>query len=87
MQSTGRNMEEWEINNKQALTKAPISAAAERMRRHRARRRDGLRSLTIELHEREVDALIRSGFLEKSSRNDANAVVQALYRVFNRIFR
>ena len=84
---TGRNLEEWEINNKQALTKAPVSAAAVRMRRHRARRRDGLRSLTIELHEREVDALIRSGFLEKGSRNDANAVTQALYRFFDRVFR
>ena len=66
---------------------ARMSAAAVRMRRHRARRRDGLRSLTIELHEREVDALIRSGVLEKGSRNDANAVAQALYRDFNRIFR
>jgi hypothetical protein len=64
-----------------------ISSAAARMRRHRARRRNGLRSLTIELHEREVDALIRSGFLEKDSRNEPNAVAQALYRVFNRIFR
>jgi hypothetical protein len=39
----------------------------------------------IELHETEVDALIRSGFLEKSSRNDANAVTQALYRIFDRV--
>jgi hypothetical protein len=72
---------------KQALTKAPVSAAAARMRRHRARRREGLRSLTIELRETEVDALIRSGFLEKGNRNDANAVAQALYRVFDRVFR
>jgi SOS response regulatory protein OraA/RecX len=64
-----------------------ISAAAERMRRHRQRRREGLRSLTIELREAEIDALIRSGFLERGSRNDANAVTEALYRVFDRIFR
>ena len=75
------------INMTQTLTNAPVSAAAERMRRHRARRRDGLRSLTIELHEREVDALIRSGFLKKGSRNEPNAVAQALYRVFDRLFR
>jgi hypothetical protein len=35
------------------------SPAAERMRRHRDRRRDGLRCLTIELRETERDALIR----------------------------
>jgi hypothetical protein len=65
----------------------PVSAAAERMRRHRQRKRDGLRSLTIEVREAEIDALIRSGFLEKGSRNNANAVAQALYRVFDRVFR
>jgi hypothetical protein len=64
---------------------AKVSAATLRMRRHR--RREGLRSLTIELRETEVDALIRSGLLEKGSRNDANAVTQALYRLFYRIFR
>jgi SOS response regulatory protein OraA/RecX len=64
-----------------------ISPAAERMRRHRQRRREGLRSLTIELREAEIDALIRSGFLEGRSRNDVNAVTQALYRLLDRIFR
>jgi hypothetical protein len=56
------------------------------MRRHRQRKRDGLRSLTIEVCEAEIDALIRSGLLEKGSRNDAKAVAQALYRVFDRVF-
>ena len=65
----------------------PVSAAAERMRRHRQRKRDGLRSLTIEVQEAEIDALIRSGFLDKDSRNNANAVAQALYRVFDHVFR
>ena len=65
----------------------PPVSAAERMRRHRQRKRDGLRSLTIEVREAEIDALIRSGFLEKGSRNNANAVAQALYRVFDRVFR
>jgi SOS response regulatory protein OraA/RecX len=46
------------------------SAAAERMRRSRQRKRDGLRSLRIELRETEIDELIRSGFLERGSRND-----------------
>jgi hypothetical protein len=44
------------------------------MRRHRQRKREGMRSLTIEVCEAEIDALIRSGLLEKGSRNNANAV-------------
>ena len=40
---------------------AARSAAAERMRRHRQRRRDGLRCFMIELRETEIDALIRQG--------------------------
>jgi hypothetical protein len=80
-------LEEVLVYNKQAPPKAPVSAAAERMRRHRQRKREGLRSLTIEVREAEIDALMRSGFLEKSSRDDANAVTQALYRVFDRVFR
>jgi hypothetical protein len=72
------------IENPMLTTK--ISPAAERMRRHRQRRRDGLRSLTIEVREAEIDALMSSGFLEKGSRNDANAVTQALYRFFDASF-
>jgi uncharacterized protein YqgQ len=63
-----------------------ISGAAERMRRHRQRKHDGLRLLKIELRETEINALVRSGFLERGSCNDANAVLRALYRVFDRIF-
>jgi hypothetical protein len=42
---------------------ATLTGAAERMRRHRQRRRDGLRCLIIELRETEIDALIRNGLL------------------------
>jgi hypothetical protein len=34
-----------------------------------------MRSLTIELREIEIDALIRSGFLEERSRDDSSAVI------------
>jgi len=56
-----------------------ISPAAERMRRHRQRRRDGLRCLMIELRETEIDALIRKGLLKWETRNDSGVVKQALY--------
>jgi hypothetical protein len=61
-----------------------ISAAAERMRRHRERRRDGLRCLTIELRETEVDALIRVGLLNQETRNDESAIFDALYAHLDR---
>jgi hypothetical protein len=55
------------------------TAAAERMRRHRQRRRDGLRCLVIELRETEIDDLIRKGFLKSETRNNASAIIDALY--------
>ena len=47
-----------------------ISAAGERMRRHRQRRRDKLRCLIIELRESEIDELIRRGLLPPEGRDD-----------------
>jgi hypothetical protein len=60
------------------------SPAAERMRRHRERRRDGLRCVTVEVRETEIEALIRIGFLRAEMRNDPNAVSEALYAYFDR---
>jgi hypothetical protein len=61
------------------MTTTSPTPAAERMRRHRERRREGFRCLWIELHETELDALIREGLLEQMSRNDENAIADALY--------
>jgi hypothetical protein len=58
---------------------ATRTAAAERMRRHRQRRRDGLRCLIIELRETEIDALIRKGSLKPEMRNDTIAIIEAVY--------
>ena len=58
------------------------SPAAERMRRHRERRRDGLRCLMIELRETEIDVLVQKGLLNADTRNDARAVREALYQYF-----
>jgi hypothetical protein len=55
-----------------------ISAAAERMRIHRERRRQGFRCLTFELRETEIDALIRRGLLQAEMRNDTYSVGKAL---------
>ena len=64
----------------------PRSSAAERMRAHRQRRRDGLRCLTIELRETEIDALARNGFLKADARNDLDAIRDALYGHLERTF-
>jgi hypothetical protein len=61
---------------------ATRSAAAERMRLHRQRRRDGLRCLTIELRETEIEALCRGGYLPAERLSDRSAIIYALYRFF-----
>jgi hypothetical protein len=58
---------------------AARSPAAERMRRFRQRQRQGLRCLTIQLRETEIDALVRKGLLNAEMRNDLAAVSEALY--------
>jgi hypothetical protein len=60
------------------------SPAGVRMRRHRERRRDGLRCLRIELRATEIDALIERGFLKPETRNDAKSIIEALYAFFDK---
>jgi hypothetical protein len=50
------------------------AAAAERMRRHRQRRLDGLRSLTIELRETEVDSHRRLAAVNRNRRHRGRRV-------------
>jgi adenylate cyclase len=58
------------------LSRSP-SAETLRMRRSRAPRRDGMRHMTIELHETEIDALIRKGFFTEDARNERRTVMSA----------
>jgi hypothetical protein len=55
------------------------SSAAQRMRRHRERRRRGLFCLTVDLRESEIDALIGASLLQSEMRRNQNAVLKALY--------
>ncbi len=65
-------------------TSEPVpSSAAEHMRLHRRRRRDGLRCVTILLRETEVDALTRKGFLKADARDDQDAVCEAPHQFFD----
>jgi hypothetical protein len=69
-------------------TTAPVTrtAAAERMRRYRQRRRDGLRCLMIELRETEIDALISNGLLAAEDRQDYDSLQSAFYSFLDDAF-
>ena len=54
------------------------SPAAQRMRRHRKQRRQGLRSVRIRLHETDIDALIRLRLLKEDQRQDVEALQTAV---------
>jgi hypothetical protein len=61
------------------------SAAAERMRLYRERRRKKLRCVTIELRETEIDRLIRRGLLNAEMRGDLIAVRDAMHRFLDQM--
>lgn len=57
----------------------PLSPAAERMRRHRQRRRVGLQCVFIELRRTEIEALIRKKLLRLEDQNEDVAIRRALH--------
>jgi hypothetical protein len=54
------------------------SPAAQRMRRYRKQRRQGLRSVRILLDETDVDAFIHLGLLKEDQRQDEEALRTAV---------
>ena len=68
-------------------TQSTLSAAAERMRAHRERRRKGLRCFTLEIRAREIDVLVQRGLLSADARNDPYDVKMALYRHLDETLR
>jgi hypothetical protein len=63
------------VNSK--VRREPVSAA-ERMRVYRQRRRNGLRSVRVLLHETEIDVLVQKGFLKPKRRHSHDAVEDAM---------
>jgi len=55
-----------------------------RMRRHRERRRKGLRHIAILVREGEISELVRRGLLEAAKRDDPTAIRSAIYCVLER---
>jgi hypothetical protein len=70
-------------------TSPPIacSAAAQRMRAHRKRRRAGLRCVVVQLRETEIDVLIRKGLLKADARNNVRAIGDAIHAHFDKTLR
>jgi hypothetical protein len=67
------------ISSTEPLSQPPSRGAA-RMARHRRRRKKGFRCLMVELHEAEIEALIKRQQLGPENRNDPGAVKAALYK-------
>jgi len=70
-----------------ANTKIARTRGAERMARHRQRRRNGLRSVTIDLRETEIDQLIRCWLLASANRGDPIALRKAMHGLLDQVFR
>jgi hypothetical protein len=66
---------------------ATRSAAAERMRRHRERRQFGLRCVTLQVRDGEIEELIRRGLLRADMRNEVYEIREALYAHLDRTLR
>ena len=62
------------------VSEGRVTAGARRMRASRQRQREGLRCVTLELREVEIDRLIDLGHLRQDEREDRNHVLLALYR-------
>jgi hypothetical protein len=61
------------------------SPAAQRMRRYREHRRQGLRSVRILLDQTDIDALIRMKLLKKDQRQDVEALQTAVLSLVYRV--
>jgi hypothetical protein len=68
----------YEMTTNQPTAK-PRSSAAERMRAHRQRRRDGMRCVSLEIRNSEINALICRKLLKPEMHNDLSAIIDALY--------
>jgi hypothetical protein len=51
--------------------------AAKRMREYRRRRRRGMRCVTVQVSEADIEALVAKGYLAPSGRAEANAIQEA----------
>lgn len=60
-------------------------STAERMRLKRARARAGIRCVRLEIHDREIAALVCIGCLAPAHCSDTDEVKRAFYRFFKKM--
>ncbi len=65
------------IEDAASVNPSPRSSA-ERVRLHRKRRRNGMRVVPVQLHESEIDSLVRQRYLKAERRHLPKAVEYAL---------
>jgi hypothetical protein len=67
------------------LQSEPItrSPAAERMRAHRERKKNGMQCVTLEMRNEEIETLVAKQLLKSDLRRDREAIAQALYKWFD----
>jgi hypothetical protein len=63
----------------ESVTKSRPVGSTLRVRRHRERRREGLRLLTLEMPETAIDVAIERGFLKPEESTQAWSVIQSVY--------
>ena len=63
-----------------------LSPGAQRMRRHRKRRRDGLRCLTIQIRDGEIADLVHKGLLKAEDQSNRAAIVSAFHTYLDSAF-
>ena len=68
-----------------STTPAESRSSAERTRRHRLRRRQGTRCVTVDVNQGELDALIVRGHLAEEERDDGAAIKKAIEAVLSDI--
>jgi hypothetical protein len=59
---------------------------AQRMARHRQRRKQGMISVRIDVRASERVELVKHGFLAPGSEDDASAVRRAIHRLLDSVF-
>ena len=75
---------QWLERLAERLDPAPVSPAAERMRRHRQRARAGRVALTIEASEVDLsETLIDAGILKPGAADDRRAIAAAVERLLD----
>jgi hypothetical protein len=60
-----------------------LGSSAARMTRHRNRRRQGTRCVTVDVNQSEVDALVVRGYLSEEERDNGAAIKKAIEGVLS----